>query len=104
MTTPKHLSVAAKRLWKAITTGYEIDEPAAMVLQATLEAYDRREQARAAIEREGAVQTDRFGFRKPHPSVAIERDAAITMMRGFRLLGFDQEPRGDFARAPRVRT
>jgi phage terminase small subunit len=91
---PKHLSREALTIWKIITRDYEIDQAAEMILQATLESFDRREEARLAIVKAGAVFTDRFGQQKPNPWVAIERDAATTMMRGWRLLGFDQEPRG----------
>jgi len=92
---PKHLTAESKRLWKAIHSDYDLDDPARLVLTATLESRDRREQARAEIAKTGATQTDRFGQCKPSPWVGIERDAATTMMRGFRLLGFDQEARGE---------
>ena len=64
MTTPKapkHLTAESKRLWKAIHSDYDLDDPARLVLTATLESRDRREQARAEIAKTGATQTDRFG-------------------------------------------
>lgn len=91
---PKHLSTAAKKLWKEIQESCTIDAPATTVLIAMLEARDRREQARQAIQELGAVTKDRFGALKPNPWVAVERDATLIMQRSFRLLGFDQEPRG----------
>ncbi len=100
-TAPNHLTAASKKIWKAIFEDYQIDPAAELILVATLEARDRREEARALLAKEGTVQTDRFGQKKPHPSVAIERDAAGTLMRGWRLLGFDQEPRGDMGRPER---
>jgi hypothetical protein len=93
-----HLTPSSKRIWRQIVSGYNIDQPASLILVATLEARDRREQARAAIASDGAVQIDRFGQKKPNPWVGIERDAAATLMRGFRILGFDQEPRGEGSR------
>jgi phage terminase small subunit len=92
---PKHLTKESQRLFRVIVNDYQIDPAAEMILVATLEARDRREQARAAIAKAGVVYKDRFGQWKPLPMVAIERDAAATMMRGWRLLGFDQEPRGE---------
>jgi hypothetical protein len=74
---------------------YEIDRAAEPILAATLEARDRHDQARAAIAKDGAVFKDRFGQLKPSPWLAVERDSATTMMRGWRLLGFDQEGRGE---------
>jgi phage terminase small subunit len=90
---PNELSPEAGRLWRAILGDYTLDEAALMVLTATLQARDRAEQARQTLAAEGAIQADRFGQKKPHPALAIERDSTLAMMRGFRLLGFDQEPR-----------
>lgn len=98
---PGHLSRDSKRIWKKLIADYEIDQAAELVLVATLEARDRREQARREIEKNGATFTDRFGQLKPSPWAGIERDAATTMMRGWRLLGFDQEPRGDLGMGQR---
>jgi hypothetical protein len=95
---PKHLSREAKAIWSAIVRDYEIDEAAEMILASTLEARDRREEARSHIEKGGAVFNDRFGQPKISPWHAIERDQTLLMQRGFRLLGFDQEPRGDAGR------
>jgi P27 family predicted phage terminase small subunit len=86
---PDHLSIEAKALWKAICRDYSIDEAAGMVLKVTLEAYDRRTQARDALIKHGVFFKDRFGQLKPMPMVAVERDAAATVMRGFRTLGLD---------------
>lgn len=92
---PKHLSEQSKQIWRAIVRDYEIDEAAELILVSTLEARDRREEARWEIEKNGAVFNDRFGQPKVSPWHSIERDQTLLMQRGFRLLGFDQEPRGD---------
>jgi phage terminase small subunit len=85
----KHLSPAAKKLWKSLHEEFDLDNAARMILLTGLEAMDRKEQARAVLAKEGITQTDRFGFVKPRPEVAIERDSATTLGRCFRLLGFD---------------
>jgi|ERR1017187_3657015 phage terminase small subunit len=90
---PGHLTADSQLLWKTILTDYEVDEAAQMVLAAGLEAKDRREEARAAIAKSGAVIQDRWGQSKVSPWVAIERDAGLTLMRAFRVLGMDQEAR-----------
>ena len=100
---PTHLTADSQKLWQTILRDYQIDSAAELLLVAVLEARDRREEARAAIAKDGAVQTDRFGQKKPHPSVGIERDSATTLMRGWRLLGFDQEPRGELGQPPKGR-
>ena len=90
---PGHLTADSQKLWKTILADYEIDPAAEMVLVAALESRDRREQARAAIAKDGAVTTDRWGQAKVAPWVAIERDASLALLRCFRGLGFDQEAR-----------
>lgn len=91
---PEHLSEAAKGKWREICEQNSIDTAAALILRTFCEAYDRREEARAMIAKEGAVYLDRFKCPKISPWVAIERDSTLVMHRAFRLLGFDQEPRG----------
>ncbi len=89
---PAHLSLESRRLWKRLFEDFEIDSAGEMLLVATLEAKDRRDQARVEIEKTGAVVKDRWGQLKPNPWAGIERDAAATMMKGWRLLGFDLAP------------
>jgi phage terminase small subunit len=94
---PKHLSAESKRIWRSIVADYEIDVAAELILVSTLEARDRREDARGEIAKSGAVFTDRWGQPKVSPWAAVERDATLIMQRGFRLLGFDQEGRAPHA-------
>ena len=91
---PEHLSEAARSHWDKIVREYAIDCAACLILTSTLEAWDLRETARLAIAEQGAVLKDRFGQQKKNPWVEIERDQTLIIQRGFRLLGFDQEPRG----------
>jgi phage terminase small subunit len=92
---PESLSAEARRLWKSTVEHYAIDEQAAMVLKAGLEAMDRREQARQAIAKDGAVIKDRWGQLKPSPWCGIERDSAATLYKAFRLLGLDLAQTGE---------
>ena len=64
------------------------------------QSWDRAAEARRMIEADGPVQTDRFGQKKPHPSVQIE---AASMMNFAKLLtesGIDLEKSED-PRPPR---
>lgn len=97
---PSHLSTAGKKIWKEIHDDYAIDPAAELVFVTLLEARDRREEARAVIAKEGTYTKNRFNETRVHPAVAVERDAAAVMTRCWRLLGFDQEPRGDVGRPP----
>ena len=84
---PEHLSPAAKRLWRSVHEQYQIDDaPGLALLQALCEARDRCDQAREQILVDGAVVTDRFGQRKVHPAVLIERDARAQVIAAIRAL------------------
>lgn len=91
---PVHLSEESKAFWVKVKEEYKIDPASEPILLTYCEAKDRRAQAQAAIRETGPVIKDRFGVEKMSPWVAIERDSTLIMHRAFRLLGFDQEPRG----------
>lgn len=85
--TPSHLSADGKRMFRELHSDYAIDDAAGFaLLQAACEAFDRSQQARRRIDRDGAVLTDRFGQRKAHPACAIERDARGQMISALRAL------------------
>jgi len=84
---PSHLSAAARKLWTQLTGDYHLDDAAGMLLlQSACEAFDRLQEARKLIDREGAVTRDRWGQAKPHPACGIERDARGQMHGALRLL------------------
>lgn len=68
------------------------------LLQAACECWDRLVQARKLLDAEGIVTRDRFGQARPHPAVAIERDARTQLARLYRELRL-----GDDGPAPDVR-
>lgn len=96
-TPPRHLSASARAWWKKLTADYEIGDAAGELLLTTaLEAFDRLQEARKAINRDGAVVKDRFGQLRSHPAVTVERDARsgmVTALRALRLeVALEAEP------------
>lgn len=84
---PAHLSAAAKKLWGRLTADFDLDDAAGtLLLQSACEAYDRLQEARKLIDKEGAVMRDRWNQAKPHPACGIERDARSQMHSALRLL------------------
>lgn len=84
---PKHLTAEGRTLWAKLREEFDIDDAAGLaLLRAACEAHDRAQQARTMIAAEGLVTVDRFDQRKPHPAVAIERDARTQIMAALRAL------------------
>lgn len=95
---PKHLSDEAKSIWRQVVAGWEIDEAGLLVLRQALEAFDRLNQARELIDREGIVVTDPSGRKRAHPALAVEKEARLALLRAWRQLGLDVEPPGPVGR------
>jgi P27 family predicted phage terminase small subunit len=90
--TPKHLKGASRQLWIRLRADFVVDDGAGLaLLQAACEAFQRTQEARAMIEKEGAVIADRFGQLKPHPAVNIERDNRAQMISALRALKLTPE-------------
>lgn len=86
---PGHLTPSTAAWWRELVEIYELGAHQLTLLRLCCEAVDRCEEARAAIEAEGAYYTDRFGAPKPHPAIAVERDAKIGIARLLRELQLD---------------
>jgi hypothetical protein len=90
---PKGLSAAAKRWWTLMKTDYGIEDTGGIaVLTLAAQALDRAEAARMAIDNDGMFMTDRWGAKRPHPAVAVERDARAAMLSAIKSLRLDLEP------------
>lgn len=84
---PGDLSADAKKLWSRLFNDYALDDAAGMLLlQSACEAYDRLQEARKQLAKEGSVIRDRWGQPKPHPAAGVERDARTQMHSALRLL------------------
>jgi phage terminase small subunit len=93
MKPPAHLSAAAKRWYRDMSSEYGIaDRGGLSLLRAAAEAFDRAEGARKSIEADGAAIRDRWGQLKPHPLLAAERDARAQLIQALRALNLDVEP------------
>jgi hypothetical protein len=68
-------------------------------LQAAAEAWDRLQEARARLAKDGTYVEGRYGLRA-HPAVAVEKDSKTLFARLLRELDLDGEP-GPDPRPPR---
>ncbi len=55
--------------------GYALEPHHIALLVKACEAYDRAEQARAIVDRDGLVVVSRLGEPRQHPAIPIERDS-----------------------------
>jgi P27 family predicted phage terminase small subunit len=89
---PAHLSKSARKWWQATLQRYVLAEHHLRLLQLCCEAWDRSQAARGQLEREGLTVPGREGGIRPHPCIAIERDARLAVARLVRELDLDTEP------------
>jgi P27 family predicted phage terminase small subunit len=88
---PSHLSPSARQWWKTTIDRYVLEEHHLRLLQLACEAWDEAQKARAQLECEGLTVPGREGGIRPHPCVAIERDARLAVARLVRELDLDVE-------------
>jgi phage terminase small subunit len=88
---PAHLSPSARYWWQTTVDRYVLEEHHVRLLQLCCEAWDRSQKARAQIDAEGLTVAGREGV-KPHPCIAIERDARLAVARLVRELDLDVGP------------
>ncbi len=82
---PTHLSKQAAAFWREVTRDFELESDAVLVLQSACECWDRAQGAREAIARDGMVLIGG----KPHPALAVEKQAYSLFLRSMRQLGLD---------------
>ena len=93
---PKHLSAEARKIWREILAEYSIDDAAGLrILRVALEAFDRAQAAREAIDRDGMTFLDKAGQVKSHSLLPIERDSRAAFLSGLKALNLDIEPLRD---------
>ena len=99
---PKHLKPATKQWWNGVVRTYVLEPHHLRLLSLAAEAWDRGQQARQVLAKQGLTYVDRFGQPRARPEVAIERDNRLSFARLLRELCLDVEPPPDarIARRP----
>jgi phage terminase small subunit len=72
---PAHLSKQMTEFWNSTVELKNLQPYQILILGKACEAFDRAEQARRILKREGLTYEDRFKQPRSRPEVAIERDA-----------------------------
>ena len=96
---PDHLTQGTAAWWHSVIDSYELEAHHLRLLTLACEAWDRGQQARVILAKDGPVIVTKAGDIRAHPAVAIERDARLAFARLLRELDLDHEP-GDRSRPP----
>jgi hypothetical protein len=84
------LSPAAATWYQLLAHDFGVDDPAGkLLLRHALEAWDRANEARAAIARDGLTVTCGNGRPIAHPMLQVERDMGSAFRAAMRALNFD---------------
>ena len=95
MQPPDHLSDRAKDLWRAVVPRRVAHPEELALLQSSLEALDRADQAAAILAEEGVTtKTLGSGTIHVHPAIAIEKESRAAFVKGWNLLNLQWVPSG----------
>lgn len=99
---PAHLSEKMRKFYKNVCKDYEFELHHLELLQRACECFDRADQARDEIQKDGLTTVDRYGSIKPHPCVKIETDQKNCARLLLRELGLDLESSSEAGRGKRL--
>jgi P27 family predicted phage terminase small subunit len=91
---PAHLSEEMQAWWRAVVAEYEFERHHLLLLETACDAWDRLQEARDVLAREGLTIETSTG-QKMHPAVIIERDSRTAFVRTVRELDLDMVPAAD---------
>jgi hypothetical protein len=83
---------------------YQLEPHHTRLLTLAAESWDRCQQAREVLDRDGLTYADRFGAPRARPEVAVERDNKVSFARLLRELDLDVEPPSEGRRPPGLRS
>jgi P27 family predicted phage terminase small subunit len=99
--TPSNLGRDGRQLWREALEQFGVnDAPGLRLLEVACRALDRLHEAQAAIRADGVVILDRYGCKKAHPALRIEKEARDGFLGALRQLNFDIAPPKQPGRPP----
>ena len=102
---PQHLTEPTRAWWRNVGREWKLEEHHIRLLTMACEAHDRATEAQAILARDGLVINGREGGVRPHPAVAIRRDAETAFARLLRELDLDVDaPRSMRVGPPSLRS
>lgn len=99
---PRHLTARSRTWWESVVSTYALEDHHVRLLTLAAESWDRAQEARKMVDKEGIVVQDRFGQPKAHPAVAIERDSRLMFAKMLRELALDVDAPEEVTRPPAI--
>jgi P27 family predicted phage terminase small subunit len=100
---PRHLRPDTKRWWMSVVSDWELEEHHVRLLTLAAETWDRLQEAREVISKEGLTTSTRDGV-KLHPAVRVENECRIAFARLLRELDLDISAPAEARRLPALRS
>jgi P27 family predicted phage terminase small subunit len=97
---PSHLKIETAAWWVSVHDDYSLEAHHTRLLTLAAESWDRCQQAREAVDKDGITVKTADGGLKAHPAIAIERDARLAFARLVRELDLDVDPPSSGRRPP----
>jgi len=97
---PAHLTAETRRFWEGLVNEFALEPYHLRTLEAACQSWDRYQQAREILRKEGLTFSDRLGNVRARPEVKIEVDARTAYLRAMRELGLDHVANPEAPRPP----
>ena len=101
---PKHLKATTRRWFQRVVSDWDLEEHHVRLLTLAAEAWDRCQEARDLIAKEGLTVATREGGAKLHPACRVEDASRIAFARLVRELDLDVDPPAESKRPPALRS
>ena len=89
-TAPKHLKADGRTVWRKIVAAWDLDDCTLIILKIACEAYDRLQNARRTVDKEGlTVITGDNNFIREHPALKVEKEAGSRFLQAWRMLDIE---------------
>lgn len=90
---PPELQATGRELWLTTLNEWDLAESDLALLRVACQQADRIAECQEIIATDGILVTDPSGRQRAHPLLSIEKEAANTLMRAWRMLDLnDAEP------------
>lgn len=96
----RHLSKEMQKWYKDIVINFDLESYDIKRLLVACESWDRLQEVKEILKKDGVSIRDRFGQVKAHPLLSTERDLNSTFLKAIKDMGLDIEPPGAIGRPP----